>query len=404
MSGRDQADTSRRDGGDWRMQLRDMRTVAALRAQMPSQDAVARLSDRALRAAAHNPDHSDFARAAAVGELRARNLSLDPWRIVVPGFIKPADIARHGERLFFGWGRAVRVWSGRALFVILAGMFIAVALSPNREPLTTETRFWIDFAGMRFDSDDVFAALGLSILSLIGIWFFASALRRKPARVLLLRKFNQRALSVPLERMIARELRPYGHVASLSDRHIKRDAFGWLSMAALSLTNPIAAIWFVIGSPIRFVYRLFDRSGMGPAVVLNARDYRNLAWRLRDRIGLNTQVALTSKEAFLVRTSDAWWQMAVRLLMESSDALVVDISQVTAGTAWELDLIGAENAAAHCVFVSLWGRAEEARAELARRGIANPCFHYAPDGEMQHRAQFRAALLDAMRATHGLAL
>jgi nucleoside 2-deoxyribosyltransferase len=402
MSARDQAETAGGFGGNWRMLLKDMRTVDALRAEAPENDAIARLSDRVLRAATHNPDHSEAGRAAAREALRARGIDTAPWRMRVPGFITARDLERRGEHLFFGWGRAVRVWSGWALFAILAGVFAAAALSPDRAPMTTETRFWIDVFGTRLDSDILFSVLGLSVLALIAIWLIASAFRRKPARVLLLRKFNERSLSAPLERMLAKELRPYGHVASLSDKHIKRDAFGWLSMASLSLTNPIAALWFVIGAPVRFVYRLFDRSAMGPAFVLNARDYRNFARRLRDRIGLNIQVAMTSKEAFLVRTSDAWWKMVVQLLLDSSDAIVVDISQVTEGTAWELDVIAAQNAAPRCVFVSVWGKADEARAELARRGLANQCFHYAPDGEMQNRAVFRAAMLSAMRATHGL--
>jgi hypothetical protein len=52
------------------------------------------------------------------------------------------------------------------------------------------------------------------------------------------------------------------------------------------------------------------------------------------------------------------------------------------------------------VFVSLWGKTEEAQAALSRLGFANSCFHYAPDGEIQRRAEFRAAVLAAMRATH----
>src|SRR5690606_10662702 len=207
-------------------------------------------------------------------------------------------------------------------------------------------------------------------------------------------------LAAPLERMIARELRPYGHTASLSDKFIRRDYFGWVQMALLSLSNPLAAAWFVIGLPVRFVWRLFDRSAMGPAVVTSARDYRNLARRLRDRMGLNLQVAMVRKEAFLVRTSDAWWKMVVRLLMDSCDAIVVDLSQVTAGTAWELDVIVEEGAAGRCVFVALWGRLEDAEAALAARGIDAVVHHYAPDGELQRRRPFRAAMLQAMRITH----
>ena len=384
---------------DWRRLLRKMRTLAGLHAAKLDHGALAPLDGVGLSAAAENPDHSEAGRVAAAEAARDRGLELSRWRLRVPGFISPADLVR-GELLFFGWGRAVRVWSGRAIFAYFALILVTAALTPDQAPMTTETRFWIDVAGMRFDSDDVFAVLGLVGLSVTAIWFFASAFRRKPARVLLLRKFNVRALSMPLERMMARELRPYGHIASLSDRHIRHDTWGWLSMAMLSLSNPLAALWFVIGAPVRFVWRLFDRSRMGPVIVLNARDYRNLARRLRDRIGLNVQIATGSKEAFLIRTSDAWWRMVVRLMMESSDAILVDLSQVSAGTAWELDVIREENAAARCVFVSLWGKAEEAQAALARLGFANTCFHYAPDGEIQRRAEFRAAMLGAMRTTH----
>lgn len=386
MKSVDQADT----GGDWRMQLREMRTRSALRAIEPPLDDVRRLSDRELSAAAQNPDHSEAGRAAAEAELRARSVSMDRWRIRVSSFIRPQDLAQ-GERLFFGWGRAVRVWSGTTIYLSLLALLGYAVLAETGVAPQLESVL----------SEDQFGWLGLAVLAAIVVWFAATCLRRKPARVLLLRKFNVRDLADPLERMIATELRPYGHVASLSDKFIRRDYFGWLQMALLSLSNPIAAAWFVFGLPIRFVWRLFDRSAMGPAVVTNARDYRNLARRLRDRIGLNAQVALVAKEALLIRTSDAWWRMVVRLLLDSSDAVVVDLSQVSAGTAWELDLIREEGAQARCVFVSVWGKLDEAEAALKARGIDAPVFHYAPDGEMQRRRPFRTAMLAAMRATHG---
>jgi hypothetical protein len=384
---------------DWRQLLRKMRTLAGLRAAKPDHGALAPLDAEDLTAAAENPDHSEAGRAAAMEAARDRGLELLRWRLKVPGFIDTADLAR-GELLFFGWGRAVRVWSGRAIFAYFALILVSAALTPGQAPMTTETRFWIDVAGMRFDSDDVFAVLGLAGLSVMAIWFFASAFRRRPARVLLLRKFNVRALSVPLERMMARELRPYGHIASLSDKYVRHDNWGWLSMAMLSISNPLAAIWFVIGAPVRFIWRLFDRSRMGPVTVLSARDYRSLARRLRDRIGLNVQIAVGAKEAFLIRTSDAWWRIVVRLLMDSSDAILVDLSQISEGTAWELEVIREQETAARCVFVSLWGKAEEAQSALTRLGLPNTCFHYAPDGEIQRRAEFRSAMLAAMRATY----
>jgi hypothetical protein len=380
-----------------------MRTWAALRADAPATDAVERLSDRALKAAALNPDHSEAGRAAALEAARARNVTVAPWRLRVPGFIKPADLAK-GERLFFGWGRRVRVWSGAASYLSLLAVFGAVVV----QQLTLESHARGDLGPVEaFGRASAAISVGYGFAYAFGaavlVWFFATILRRKPARVLLLRKFNVRALAEPLERMLGRELRAYGHVATLSDKHIRRDAFGWVQGAILSLGNPLAFLWFVVGMPIRLLWRQFDRSAMGPAVVLNARDYRNLARRLRDRIGLNAQVALVSKEAFMVRTSDVWWRMTAQLLMESSDAIIVDLSQVSAGTEWELDLIQQEKAVSRCVFIGIWGKLEAAEALLRARGIDAPVHHYAPDGELQRRAPFRAAMLSAMRATHGVA-
>ncbi len=428
----------------WRQKLRLMRTRAGLRRDPPDAATLARLDAEALNAAAQNPDHSEAGRAASEAALRAQGGAVEAWRVVVPGFIEPSDLAK-GERLFFGIGRALRKWSGIAFFLFFVGLAIAAGFADQtlrseidelgarpfvRDCATNGAQssvlesskvypcgMWRSSnltpdlvaarrAGLIAEAHDEWAyrygaAAALTLLTPLLIWFLATALRPKPARVLLLRKFNVRAIGEALEKAISNEMRPYGHICSLSDKHIRRDTWGWLSTAVLSLSNPLAAAWLIIGAPIRFVVRLFDRSAMGPAVVLNARDYRNLAKRLRNRVGLNLQTALTSKEAFLVRTSDAWWKMVARLLLDSADVIVVDVSQVTAGTAWELETIRAENAAPRCVFISLWGKGEEAQAAMANFGFAaSHCHFYAPDGHMLDRTLFRAAMLGAIKATH----
>lgn len=395
------------EGADWRRRVNNMRTLGFLRPASldlrSAGEAVDRLKPGALQAAAQNPDHSEAGRGAAASALKGRGLALEPWQISVLGFVTREDLA-DGEKLFFGFGRKLRKFSGLALFAILLGVLALAVVAPAEMEQASQLgaeNVEINLLGARIGSDALFSLIGLATITTFLLWLFASAFRRKPARVLLLRKFNNRALSNVLASMISNEMRPYGHVISLSDKHIRRDRWGWLSMATLGLANPLAAAWLIIGAPIRFVFRLFDRSAMGPAVVLNARDYRNLARRLRDRVGLNLQVATTSKEAFLVRTSDAWWKLIVRLMLDSCDAIVVDLSQVTDGTAWELDVIRDEDAAARCVFIALWGKGELAEAEMRRRGFEQVCHFYAPDGHMVKRAQFRDAMLGAMRATHG---
>lgn len=93
-----------------------------MRAGSPHPDEVERLSDRALRAAALNPDHSDGARAAAAEALRARRLSPEPWRVRVPSFLSARDLER-GDQIFFGFWPAVRTWLGCAFRV---GVIVAV--------------------------------------------------------------------------------------------------------------------------------------------------------------------------------------------------------------------------------------------------------------------------------------
>ncbi|HRO03056.1 MAG TPA: hypothetical protein PLS69_05580, partial [Terricaulis sp.] len=222
-------------GGDWRMQLREMRTLGALRAEAPPREAAERLSDRALVAAAQNPDHSKAGRAAAADAARARNVSLTPWRLRVPGFIRPADLM-DGEKLFFGWGRMLRKGAGLVAMLALLGVFIAAGISvPASEEAQAVAAarglnaprdiMWSDAASAplrealagepAFERAYLAERVGLVLAGGFGaallIWLLATWLRRKPARVLLLRKFNVRALAEPLSRMIGRELRPFGH-------------------------------------------------------------------------------------------------------------------------------------------------------------------------------------------------
>lgn len=325
------------------MQLRDMRTVRALAEAAPAPEAVERLSDRALMAAVENPDHSEAGRMAAAEALRARGLAPSRWRLTVPSFLTARDLEQ-GERLFFGWGRAVR-GAGVAVGVVALGMFAAsLFVRPPSFP-----------AGTASLSPLLFSVAIVGAL----VWFFGSIFRRKPARVVVLRQAVHRAFALPLRRMIGRELRPYGHVVTLSDHDERADP------------------------------------------IVNARQYRLLGQRLRDRVGLNLQAALTRGEAVAIEPSPVWRELAAQLLIGSGDVILVDLTQADETLPPELALIASEGAGARTLFTALWGKAEAAEAVLRTAGFAHPCFYYAPDGEMQRRSQFRAALLAAMRAAHG---
>ncbi len=343
MKGADQA-ASR---GDWRMHLRDMRTLSGLQNGAPPEDEIRRMPDRVLRAAVQNPDHSEAARAAAEAELRARSITAERWRLVVPGFLRASDFEKGEAKLR---SKGARGWR-RAVLSLAITMPIPFAFSWP-EPFARE------LAGGVF----VFVVL------FVTLWLLLAAVRRHPVRVVLLRKLDQRHLSRPLDAAIRDDLIDYGHIIEFSDRHLPATQL-----------NQISA---------------------GHGAVFNARDYRNLALRLGNRTALNVRAALSGKCALKVRCTQAWWRTVAHLLGDSSDVLLVDLSQVDTGAPWELDVVQELGAERRAVFIALWGKLEEAEAALAARGINAVVHHYAPDGEMQRRPQFRAAMLAAARATH----
>jgi len=380
------------DGGDWRMQLKDMRTAPALRAEYPPRDAAERLPDRALIAAAQNPDHSAAGRAAAAEAARARNVTVTPWRLNVPGFLAPGDLDK-GQRLFFGWGRRVRVWSALACVLVLV---VAIALGgvAVRQMAATE-QAWVAqqivcaergacpsadnpivvvaldaetgasnthalspeeyLVQLRSPSADegVLRAIVLgvfviaSVLPFALLWLAATLFRRRPARLAVFAPPPSALTRAPLARFIRRELRPFGHVL---------------------LHAP--------DGPIR-----------------SANGYRAAAILMANKLAMNLRAAHPSGVALRIGGAGGWAPLTRALGEGSADALIVDLSQDADAA---LAALGANPA--RCVFVALWGKLDEAEAALHARGINAIVHHYAPDGEIQRRGAFRAGLLKAMGA------
>lgn len=312
------------------VRAQEMRTFGWLRSSAPAPGAADRLTDRALHAAAANPDHSEAGRAAAAHSLRARSITVSPWRVRVESFLRQEDLER-GEAFFF---HGARRW-----FSALAALGATTAIGLIA---------WRATSAPDLDLRPSAAAAAIAAIAL-ALWFIASVLRARPARLTVLGGDD-----IALRRMLRVELKPFGHVARM-------DA-------------PDAPI------------------------VSSAAGYRALARRLRSRIALNFASAVSRRAPLLVRASEAWTPLVRRLLTDSSDAVIVDLSDsleplhaVTEG----------DVALNRCVFVTLWGRIDEAEAALRDAHIDAPCFFYAPDGEMQRRSRFRAALLSAMRASQG---
>jgi len=435
--------------------LKAVRTIGALRREDPgagAERALARLDEDALAFAAQNPEHSEAGRAAARAALAARlgeaeaDARIQRFIDALPpaSFLRAADLAA-GDSTFFGagrWFRRVLGWAANiALIVVLVTMFAsppaedrgfadAVAAGimtqaevdeANRQPSDEEraadpngqsTSVNVKREALRerypqsaplFETHRQLSAAGGNAMMWALILFpaltIAIGLRQRPARVLLLRRFNDKAVDAAIAKLSRARLQPYGHVLTLADRYFKRSwlalAFSWFSF------NPFLLAWRLINIPIGIVIRIFDRSRAGPIMIWSARDFRNFVRRLTDRYGLNLEVARTRRNAVMVRTSDAWWQHVVVLLMHASDAIVVDVTEVAAGTAWELETMLHEDVESRIVFIARADERADGEASLAAHGFSGAPLHtYERNGRPTDPAAFRAAMRAALQNSH----
>ncbi len=331
------------------------------------------LSDEELLVAAGNPDHCEVARVMAREAATARGLASGPPELIAPGFLPGVDVTRGVPTGAHGAERWLRRLAGIAFWLALTGTYLASeALSrlessaleaAHQAGVLTDTEYEQRNATPEASSDGkTYGARYLARPDIVpfargyqaqqriaGIWvggmMTASALwvlggmfRSRPARILLLRRFNNVDVDEPLRRFAKRHLSPLGHVYTLADKHFRRPFFTWRN--TVLTWSPTVWVPFLVLLPWDLVRGRLDWSSAGGRIkVRSARDFRRFAQRVADRVSSNTQMMASARRTIIVRTSDAWWQHVVRLLMLSADAIVVDLSDVAKGTEWELDTL-----------------------------------------------------------------
>jgi hypothetical protein len=87
------------------------------------------------------------------------------------------------------------------------------------------------------------------------------------------------------------------------------------------------------------------------ATIKSERKFRNLQKFLLRRLRPSWVSFLSDGQAFNIRSTDLWWKPCVLTLLQSSDIIVVDLSKVKSGTAWELHQIKSRGLIAKCLFV-----------------------------------------------------
>lgn len=327
------------------------------RSPVRQQDAAARMDDHALLWANFHPDHTAQAKEIIAQELsrrgvrdeatrswrpEARELTVPPaFRTGVP-ISKYLRMVRNGKRLFGAF-----FYFLIALIVFIPSAFVLerafdvprgftnapweTYLQPFGDPATSALLFGLDRTAFLFS------------MLLFAVPLSAALLHRKRAlRILLLRPFGEKRMTRPLKNFVTRTLGPFGYVFTLSDRSYRPNIFVTV-LVLLPIQGVEMIAMLIIGPLIRNSLRI--------ASVKSDRTFRSLERFLLRKFRPSYWSFLSGRQAFNIRSTDTWWQLCIDMLMLSCDAIVVDLSKVKAGTAWELRQLHVRNVMDRCIFV-----------------------------------------------------
>ena len=183
----------------------------------------------------------------------------------------------------------------------------------------------------------------------IAVFWVASPLlagflfRNRALRILLLRPFGATRMTTALRRLVPKHLGPEGYVFTLSDRNYRpRQSIGALLLVPVRTFHIL--VTYLFGPILRNSIRICS--------VCNERRFRKLQSILLRKFRPSCWSFLTAGQAFNFQSTGDWCQSCMQLLMQSCDVIVVDLSKVKAGTAWELDELRLCDLQDKCLFVT----------------------------------------------------
>jgi hypothetical protein len=100
-------------------------------------------------------------------------------------------------------------------------------------------------------------------------------------------------------------------------------------------------------------------------------------------------------QAFTIRSVYPWWQSVIDMLMHSSDFVVMDVSRVSGGSAWEIHHLEGDVLVNKCIFIVQEAHEGDGAASIAHLFPAHAqpkIFVYNEKGVFKEQAQFDAAL------------
>jgi hypothetical protein len=231
---------------------------------------------------------------------------------------------------------------------------------------------------------------GFVLLVVLGMFWVVVTLRSRALslRFSLLRPFGHGQLSKPLRKLVPNEIGPYGVAYTLADKSYERR---FLSVIGDRVVGNLAfAGAFTIDALFRPSRRIES--------VYNERTFLNLARKLTRVLRPNNLSFYSGGQALSVKANDELWKLVVYLLVSSNDVLIIDLSQVGSGLAWELELLERTGRLNQCLLIAQEGYEKDARSSLPRYSRDGSKVHvYAVNGRFLDRPEFQNEFHERIR-------
>lgn len=380
------------------------------------------LGDEELLGAWHQADHTVKAKEVIAEELRARGLNdaqIADWRppaaqltVRLPMHAIKPDRYFRTVRIRQGLFQVYRVSTG----VVLILATVAFALTSSQHvnaptaqvgpalPVAVPTTQGTALAGTTSAGQDaadapaagqiatakemltaLFSACLATAILMLPLIGLGGVLGRNRVRILLLRPFARPRITLALKRVVTRNLGPLGPVFTLSDRNLKPSFLltivGYFSWIPLLLVGPL----------VRPSYML--------ARVWAEGRYLDLVNHLTAKFRLGAMSFVIGNQAFSLRSTDAWWQSVMDMLMNSSEIIVMDVSHVGKGSAWEIHAIERWGLLGKCIFVVEEHGLQEGKIaieDLLPRALQPELLIYDQKGVFGDQAKLRSVLEGAV--------
>jgi hypothetical protein len=316
-----------------------VRLFARRNASPDTQRELARqLDDRRLFWCHFLPEHKPQARDIIRDELQRRGYAqqaIETWSpaaadVTVPFPIEGPISHQRNERLIRYRTRYFQFFRGFVLcwVLLIAGLIAFETISSGWSFLR------------RIEFKPLMATITIPPLVLATI--AAVAFRNRVMRVLLLRPFGEKRMTGALKRFVRKNVGRSGNVFTLSDRNYKPNIL-------------ISLLWRLPLEGVDTLILLFTGPFFGStkriASIKRERKFRKLERHLLRKHSPSFWSFMGGNQAFNIRTSDPWWQMCIHMLMHSCEIIVIDLSKVKEGTAWELNQLHTKGILDKCVFV-----------------------------------------------------